>query len=179
MLLGTSLAILLSLLGVACLVVTVLGMPGNWGMVAMAILSAWLIEPSWRSHLPWSWVVTLLILALLGELVEFLASAAGVGKLGGSKRSAVLAIAGSMIGAIIGLFVGIPIPVVGGLIASVVLGGVGAGIGAALGERWAGRQWEGSLKIASAAFWGRMLGTVGKSAVGAVMTVVFLVGCWT
>ncbi len=52
-------------------------------------------------------------LAMLGEAIEFAAGALGVGKLGGSKRAAALAVVGSLVGAIGGMFVGLPIPIVG------------------------------------------------------------------
>jgi uncharacterized protein YqgC (DUF456 family) len=117
---------------------------------------------------------------LLGELIEFVAGAAGVGKLGGSRRAATMAIVGSIIGAIAGMIVGlpIPIPVVGSLIGSILLGGVGAAIGALIGERTTGKGWDGSMKIGVAAFTGRILGTVGKTLCAAVMAVLLIVLVW-
>lgn len=120
-------------------------------------------------------VVILVVLAGVGELVEFVTGAAGVGKLGGSKRAAVLAIAGSMVGAVVGLLVGSPIPVVGSLVASLLLGGAGACAGAALGERWAGKEWDGSIQVGVAAFWGRLLGTVGKVIIGFVILLILII----
>ncbi len=179
----TMLAILLSLLitlvASSCLLGTVIGLPGNWVLVGGAALAAWGIAPSSMASIPsWS-VLFLFVMALVGEGVEFAAGALGVGKLGGAKRSAALAIVGSLIGAIVGMFVGLPIPIVGSLIASVLCGGAGAATGAILGERWKGNNWDGSVEIGFAAFWGKLLGTVGKAICGAVMAAVVIVLAWT
>lgn len=159
----------------ACWVLTLLGMPGNWLMVAAAAGYVLLVPAESPAAIGWTTVVVLIVLASVGELLEFLAGALGVAKAGGSRRGAVLALAGSLAGGVVGLFVGLPIPVVGSLLGAVLLAGAGAFVGAVLGERWRGRQLGESLKIGEAAFWGRLLGTVAKSAVGAVMVAVVLI----
>lgn len=161
-------AILLIVLA-ACWVLTLLGMPGNWLMIAAAVGYVLLVPSGSPAAIGWATVVILSVLALLGELCEFLAGALGATKAGGSRRSAVLAMAGSLAGAVVGLFVGLPIPVVGPLLGAVLLAGAGAFAGAVLGERWKGRQLDKSLKVGEAAFWGRLLGTAAKSALGAMM----------
>jgi uncharacterized protein YqgC (DUF456 family) len=117
----------------------------------------------------WVTAVVLLLLALLGELLEFLAGAMGVTRAGGSRRGAVMALAGSLAGGMVGLFVGVPIPMIGPVLGAVLLAGVGAFAGAVLGEQWKGRSLEESVKIGESAFWGRLLGTLAKAVVGAVM----------
>ena len=124
---------------------------------------------------------TMLIFALIGEGLEFAASALGVSRLGASRWSATLSVLGSILGAIVGLFAGtlIPIPIVGNLIGSLLLGGVGAFGGAVAGERWiVGRSWDDCFEVGNAAFWGRLLGTVGKAACGTVVAILFLVAIW-
>ena len=70
------------------------------------------------------------------------------------------------------MFVGAPIPVIGQLVAAVLLAALGALGGAVLGERWKGRDFDESFRVGEAAFWSRMVGTLGKSLVGAVMLAV-------
>ncbi len=153
-------------------VLTLLAMPGNWLMVAAAAFYAWLAPGEGRLTIGWEVVGVLLILAVVGEALEFLASALGAARAGGSKRGAILAMAGSMVGALVGVFVGIPVPVVGPILAALLFAGLGAFAGALLGEIWKGRKLEKSWQVGKAAFWGRVLGSMAKTAVGAVMVVV-------
>ncbi len=146
-----------------------LGLPGNWLIVAAAVLYAWLVPEDTRAALGWPVVGVVSGLAVLGELVELAASAAGVKKVGGSRRGAILALFGSVVGAITGMIVGVPIPIVGSLIAALVFAGAGAMLGAMLGESWKGRSLEASWEVSKAAFWGRLLGTFAKAMIGAVM----------
>ena len=67
---------------------------------------------------------------------------------------------------------GLPIPVVGSVVAILLFASGGALAGAMLGERWKGRDWESSWQVGHASFWGRLLGTVGKLAVGTMIVVV-------
>src|SRR4051812_27786711 len=87
-----------------------LGLPGNWFIVAATILYVWLV-PEEPSNLRWIVAGAVALLAVLAEIVEFAASAAGVKRAGGSRRGAILALVGSVIGAMMGLFVGIPVPI--------------------------------------------------------------------
>ena len=177
-LLAVSLAMLLTGTALSCLALTVLGLPGNWLMVGAAALAWWAISPESIAWLPkWS-IGVLFALALVGEAIEFAAGALGVGKLGGSKRAAALAVVGSLVGALAGMFVGLPIPIVGSVIASILLGGVGACAGAALGERWVGKDWDGSVRVGVAAFWGKLLGTLGKAICGATMAGILVFLAW-
>ncbi|MEO8271232.1 MAG: DUF456 domain-containing protein [Aureliella sp.] len=172
--------VLFTLLAVVGWGANVLGLPGNWLIVCMAIVG-WLFVPeSYRSHISQLPVIAIGLIAVVGEVLEFVASALGASRMGGSKRGTVLAIMGSIGGAIFGLFSGalIPVPIVGSLIASLLLGAGGAFIGALAGERWAGKDWEASLQIGHAAFWGRLLGTVGKAVCGTIACGGFLVAIW-
>lgn len=148
------------------------GLPGNWLIVVAAALYAWLVPADAATAVGWPAVATLAALAILGEVVEFVAGALGVTTAGGSRRGAVLAIVGSMVGGIVGIFVGLPIPIVGSLVAAVLFGGIGALVGAVLGETWKGRDLDSSLEIGKAAFIGRLLGTAAKMIVCSLMVVV-------
>ncbi len=168
-------AALLLLILLVCWVLTLLGMPGNWVMIGAAIGYVFLVSAESPVAIGWVTVIVLLVLAGIGELLEFLAGALGVTKAGGSKRGAVLALVGSIAGGVAGLFVGLPIPIVGSLLGAVLLAGLGAFAGAVLGEQWKGRDLDESMKIGEAAFWGRLLGTVAKSAVGGMMVAAVVV----
>jgi len=165
-------ALLLILVLLIGWMLTVLGGPGNWLMVAAAALYAWLIPEDETLIVGWGVVIALLVLAALGEMLEFIAGALGATKGGGSKRGAALAIIGSMAGAVVGLFVGVPIPVLGPVIAAFLFAGLGAFAGAVLGELWKGRSLDRSLDVGKAAFWGRLLGTLAKTLIGSVMVAI-------
>jgi uncharacterized protein YqgC (DUF456 family) len=168
-------ALLFCLILIAGWLLTVLGMPGTWLMLAVSVVYAWLLPAGdSRWGIGWPIVAALLGLALLGELVELAAGALGVAKVGGSRRSAVLALAGSLVGGIAGFFIGLPIPVVGPVVAAVLFAGGGALIGAMLGESWKGRDLDTSWQVGKAAFWGRLIGTLAKTMIASVMVAVGL-----
>lgn len=147
----------------------ILGLPGNWFIVAAAAVYAWLLPGESRTAIGWPVVVTISGMAVLGEIAELLAGAAGVKRAGGSRRAAALALAGSLAGGLAGVIFGVPIPVVGPIVAAVLFAAVGAFVGAVLGEEWAGRSETAGYEVGMAAFWGRIWGTLAKAMVGAVM----------
>jgi hypothetical protein len=163
-----TLAIVLIVTALLFWATNLVGLPGNWLILALAIPYAYYTEGPTRLDIGWPIVVALVAMAAVGELVEFLASALGASKAGGSKRGAVLAMFGSLAGGVIGMFVGtaIPIPVVGSVIGALLCASLGALGGAYWGERWKGRDSDESFRVGHAAFWGRLLGTVGKVVLG-------------
>ena len=167
----------LLLIGVllVCLALTMLGLPGNWLIVAATAIYAYLTSAQSSAAIGWKPIVVLLVLASLGEVIELLAAATGTAKAGGSKRSAALALAGSIAGAVIGIIVGIPVPLLGPILAALLFAGLGACVGAMLGELWVGQNLDASWRIGQAAFWGRLAGTLGKMLVGVVMVAVVVV----
>ncbi len=165
-------AALLILACCAAWCLTLLTLPGNWLMVGLAALFAWFYHTDDPGGISW-WVVGVVAaLAALGEFVEFVAGAAGAAKEGGSRRGMVLSIVGAVAGSLIGAIVGIPIPLVGPVIAAVGGAAAGAFCGAYVGESWKGKTHSESMTVSQAALVGRVLGTVGKLIVGAVMVVV-------
>ncbi|NUQ65194.1 MAG: DUF456 domain-containing protein [Pirellulales bacterium] len=162
-------AVLLVLILVFGLVLTVLGLPGNWLMVAAAAVYACFVPAEPPAGFGWKVVAAMLVLAALGELIEFIAGALGVAKGGGSRRGVVMALVGSVVGAILGAGIGVPIPIVGPIVAAILFAAAGAMIGAMVGERSAGRPLEETWQVGKAAFWGRLFGTLAKVTVGAVM----------
>lgn len=144
-------------------------LPGNWIVVGAAALFAWLLPATPESGIGWKTVLVLLGLAVAGEIVEFVAGAAGAAKQGASRRAIALSIVGAIVGSIVGLGIGTPIPIIGSLIMAVLGGAAGAFVGAYVGEVWKGRNEPERLAAGRGAFFGRIWGTVGKLAVGAVM----------
>ncbi len=175
--LEVSWALLFLLVAVICWAVNIVGLPGNWMVVGLSALYSYLVADNFRSDVGWTAVIILLVLAVLGELVEFGAGAVGTTRAGGSKRGAALSLVGSMIGGFVGIFVGgvlIPIPIVGSVVGVLVCASLGALVGAVLGEQWKGRDMEESMRVGQAAFWSRLAGTLGKVGVGAVMIAVLI-----
>jgi len=168
-------ALLLTVANLGGLTATMFALPGNWLIVGLTALFAWLVHDPAGGGVSW-WVVgAILILAIVGEIVEFAAGAAGAARSGGSRRGMVLAIGGAMAGSIAGVSVVsfvIPIPVVGTVLGAVGGGALGAFGGAYLGEAWKGRTEEHRLAVGKAALIGRLFGTAGKLGVGAMMVVI-------
>lgn len=156
-------------------VMTLLAMPGNWIMIGAMALYAWLGPQSGLTQIEWKTVWMALGLAIVGEIAEFLAGVVGAQRAGGSRRAAIYSLIGSLIGAVGGATVGIPIPVIGSAIGAVIGGAAGAFGGAAIAEHTQGEQFEHSMKVGKAAFWGRLLGTAAKTVVASVIAVMAIV----
>jgi len=159
------------LLNLLWLVLTLVNLPGNWLMVLTAAGFAWW---TWdRPDGPMFALATLgaaVGLALVGELLEFLAGLAGARKAGGSKWSAALAVVGGIIGGVFGFLIPIIPPL------NAILGAaIGAFAGAMTGDLIAGRRVVESLRSGEGAFVGRLLGTLGKFAVGVILFALFAV----
>lgn len=156
-----------------------LGLPGNWLMlIATAIYTVAVPEVGTES-LWWVVLAVLLVLAIVGEAIEMLASVHGVRKHGGTKRSALLSFVGAIVGAIFGAVIGTGfMPIIGSLIGALLLSGAGALGGAFLGEQWSGRSVDDSLQVGQAAFWARLAGTAAKMVIGCVMLAVILVALY-
>src|SRR5262249_21759003 len=167
-------ATLFVLLNVCALASTLFTLPGNWFIVALTLLFVLFIHSSSGSGIGWASFAVVLTLAVLGEVAELLAGAAGAAKSGGSRRGMLLAVVGAMVGSIAGGLAGvfIPIPLIGSLIGAVAGGAAGAFAGAYAGESWKGRAGNERLAISRAALVGRLLGTIGKLGIGAIMVVV-------
>ena len=167
-----SLAFLLFSVNVVGFLLNVVALPGNWLIVVATACFCWTARPDSGSGITWPVVGVLVVLALFGECIEFFAGTAGAAKSGASKRAMALSVVGSLVGSLAGALIGLPIPVVGSAVGAVVGGALGAALGAAAGEDWKRKDLDRSIQVGEAAFWGRILGTVSKVAVGAVMLVV-------
>jgi uncharacterized protein YqgC (DUF456 family) len=151
---------------------TLVALPGNWLIVGCAALFAWLLSHSSAGGITWKTVAVLAGLAVLGEIVEFAAGAAGAAKQGASKRGVALAMIGALVGSVLGIAIGLPIPILGPFVMALLGGAAGAFFGAYVGEAWKGRPHEARIAAGRGAFTGRIWGTAGKLAVGAIMLVI-------
>lgn len=166
-------AILLVLASSISWLSTLITLPGNWFIAGFAALFAWLIPVTADGRgISWTTVAVLVGLAVLGEVIEFGASAAGAAKQGASKRGIALSMVGAIVGSLLGLTAGVPIPIVGPFVMALVGGAAGAFFGAYMGESWKGRPEEHRVAVGRGAFTDRIWGTVAKLAVGAVMLVI-------
>lgn len=171
--------LLASLLVILCVVAwgtNLIALPGNWMSVALLALYVWLGPHEGRAAIGGIPLVVAFLMALIGEIVEFLAAALGAKKAGASRRSTIYAVIGSMVGAIAGAIIGVPVPVIGSVLAAILFGGLGATAGAMYGEWTDGKSWKESWSIGHAAFWGRTFGTIGKVSVGFVIVVIAVAG---
>ena len=104
--------------------ITLLGLPGLWGMVLVVLLYAWYTS----FHYIGLWTLVILIMiAAVAELIEFLAGSRGAKKAGGSSRAAWGALMGGLLGA---LLLTIPIPIIGTTVGLCI----GVFVGALMGE---------------------------------------------
>jgi len=137
------------------LVVVVFGLPGNWLIVISTCLFAW-----------WRWdesvfsiytLIAILVLAVLGELVEFSAGMIGARKSGASWPGSIAALFGAVTGAVLGTFL-IPIPFFGTLLGACL----GAGLCVWGMEFSRGKKAEHSLRYAVGAGIGEFFGIISK-----------------
>jgi len=164
-------ATLLVACNLAGLVLVLFQMPGNWLMVCLTVGLAWW---QWEEGMFSVWTLAVIVLlALVGEVVEFVSSSVGVRKAGGSRWGG----AGSLVGAIVGAIAGtifIPIPIVGSL-AGTCLGAFG---GAWAMEALVGRKPRQSARAALGAGVGRLVGTGLKFLLGVLIWLIVAVAAF-
>lgn len=153
------------------LLVVVFGLPGNWLIVISTCLFAW-----------WRWdegvfsiytLIAILVLAVLGELVEFSAGMIGARKSGASWPGSIAALFGAVTGAVFGTFL-IPIPFFGTLLGACL----GAGLCAWGMEFSRGKKAEHSLRYAVGAGLGEFFGIISKFALGIIIWFVVAVAAF-
>lgn len=151
--------LLLLLACVASVISLLFGLPGTFLIVVAALVYGW---ATGFAAVNWSTLGWLLLLAVAGEGVEFVAGAAGAARERPSWRVMVAVLAGGVVGGLIGtpLLFG-----VGSLLGTLV----GAFLGAALAVASEGGTVTSALSTGLAAFRGRLLGFVLKTAVAIIM----------
>jgi hypothetical protein len=118
-------------------------------------------------------IIAAVVLAVIGEIIEFVSGAGGAKAAGGGKKAMAAAIVGAIIGAIAGTVI-IPIPVIGTLLGAAF----GAGGAVLIVERKSGKEFNRSLKSAAGAGVGQLLGTGAKFIVGVIIWLVFLIAAF-
>jgi hypothetical protein len=163
-------AVLFVLLGAGCVGLVILQAPGTWIMLAIAVVVE-LVDSAYSTAADpqtFSWWVlgVAAVLAIIGEVVEFLSSAAGAKAGGGTRRGVI----GAIIGGIVGLFVFTPvfffIPIFGSLLGAILGTFIGAVIGEMTGQD---KSLRGSLRPASGAAVGRIVATIAKTGIAVVI----------
>lgn len=177
--LAWALLALFALLGLACLLLLVLGLPGTWVLLAIAfgieLVDAFLLPGDVAVTFGWGLLAGCSVLALVGEGIEALAGAAGTKYGGGTRRGMVGAFVGGIVGALFltGL---LPIPVLGTLFGAMLGAFLGAFVGEATGPEARGR--AHNLRAAFGAAVGKLGGTIAKLAIGVVMWVLLVRAAW-
>lgn len=155
-------AIMMCLMNAVWLGLVFFYLPGNWLIVITTGALAW-----WqRDAQPISfWTVGVMaFLALIGEVIEFMAGMGGAKKAGAGWLASIAAIAGALLGAIAGTFM-IPIPFAGTLLGACL----GAGLVTWSFERAGGKHRDDSMRSGVGAGVGVFIGTASKIAIGAVI----------
>ncbi len=137
-------------------------LPGNWLMVLTTVVFAW-----WHAEQGLFSVWTLAavaVLALLGEIAEFLAGVAGARRAGAGWKASLAALAGALAGALGGTVL-IPVPLIGTL-----LGGcIGADLAAWSIERLSGKTHRFSVRSGFGAGLGTAAGALFKILMGGLI----------
>jgi uncharacterized protein YqgC (DUF456 family) len=153
---------ILVLLNLVWLLLVLFSLPGNWLMVLSTSLFAW-----------WTWdrqvfsrgtLIAIAVLAVVGELIEFIGGMAGARKAGASWRASLAGILGALIGALVGT-VAFPVLLVGTLIGA----SLGAGLAVWMVETSRGVHPELSRRRAVGAGLGELIGILSKFAVGVMI----------
>ncbi len=162
-----SLAVLPWLLG--CMVgvlLTTVRLPGNWLIVAEALLYGWMTE--WEDV--GAWLIAILVgIAVVGEVLEMLMSVFTARRAGASGRAAWGGLIGGFLGMLMLSFL-VPIPVVGTMVGALV----GCFGGAMIGELSVKRELVQGTRVGVFSAVGFVLGTVAKLGVAFVLAAIVL-----
>ena len=151
------------ILWILCAILTLAGLAGLLlpMLPGAPLLFLGLLLGAWAEDFRYVGLWTLLVLAGMAALtyvVEFVASALGVNRFGGSRR----AMAGAVVGGIVGLFLGVP-----GIL-------LGPFIGAVIGELSLQRSVDQASRAGFGTVVGLAIGMAGKLAIGIAMIGLFL-----
>lgn len=153
--------ILLALTG---LIISFIGISGTWLVLAGAILFNII---TWSWHISLTWLIGLVILAIIGEIIEFIMVGITAKTYGTSKTGMIAAMAGGIAGAIIG------IP--GFLFGSILGLLVGAFVGALVVEAIIKKDFTKGFCAGIGAFTGAIGGIVAKFLITIIMIVIVLI----
>jgi uncharacterized protein len=151
---------ILTIVLILSLVLIALGLPGLWVMIASAVVYN---ITTHTNAIGWFTLISVGVLALIAEVIEFTLAGKYARKYGGSRRAGW----GAMLGGIAGAFMGVPVPIVGPLIGAFI----GSFVGALVGELSTGSTKTGAAKAATGALVGRVVATGMKMGVGSAIAV--------
>ncbi|MEN8126508.1 MAG: DUF456 domain-containing protein [Planctomycetota bacterium] len=144
-------------------------LPGNWLMIISTYLFAWW---KWDAELfSWPLLITVAILALIAELIEFFAGVGGAKKAGAGWLGALAAIGGAVLGAVIGTSF---MPVFGTMLGAFF----GAGLATWIVERVAGKKHNESVCSGVGAGTGVLVGTISKFGIGCLIWLLITVAAF-
>jgi hypothetical protein len=163
--------VLLLLVNLVWLATVLFALPGNWLMIVTTAVFAWWQRDSqvFGIHT----LVAITVLAVIGEIVEFLGGFGGARRAGARWQGAAGAICGAVIGGIFGTFL-IPIPILGTLLGACG----GAGLGTFLLEAAGGRAMDHAFRSGVGAGAGVLLGTTAKFVIGVVIYAIIAVAAF-
>jgi hypothetical protein len=153
---GYAILILVILAG---LIMTPLGLPGNWVILGCGV--AYGLATDWGKF-GWLFIALLVAAAVVGEIVEAVSSALGARKFGASAGAMVAAIVGSIVGIAVGTGI---LPLIGTLAGAFL----GAFLGAFIYEYIRLQDKEQALRAGIGAFLGRTASVIAKGAIGVAM----------
>lgn len=161
---GIIATVVLVLFCLAGIVLVPLGMPGTFVILAGAVIYN-LIK--WSMAVSVAVLAGLLVLALAGEVLEYILGIKLAEKRGTSRP----AVIGAIIGGIVGTFAGVPVPVLGSLI------GLFAGVflGAFLVEFIRKNDPAAAFNSATGAFYGRLGAVFAKTLIGVAMIIILFI----
>lgn len=160
-------ALLFILLLLACWLLNLLNLPGNWINFLLILLWCWVHQLDFG----WSFVLLIFCIPLLAEGIEFGSQLWGGKRYGGSRRGSLGSILGTLLGALFGA------PFLFGL--GAIFGALaGAFLGSLILEFMSGKNWQQSLLASKGALLGRAVGFVAKSGLGLLLIIVSLPRIW-
>ena len=161
-------AVLLLLLMLLAWASIFFSLPGNW--INVALLGLWkLFHPEMPAG--WWFFLGLLLIAAVGEVLEFASQWWGGKRYGSSSRGNW----GSLLGALIGAIIGAPFFLgVGALIGAVA----GAFLGSLVVELVSGKEIAQAVTASKGAMLGRMLGFAVKAGLGMLLIILALPKVW-
>src|SRR5919199_3245481 len=136
------------------------GRPGLWVMAGAVLVYSYVGPPN---AIGIATLIAVLVLAFVGELLEFALSGRYARKYGGSRRAGW----GAILGGIVGAFVGVPIFLIGSMIGAFL----GAFVGAWVAELTLGTELRAATRVATGALLGRIAAVAVKVGVGLVIMV--------
>ncbi len=143
----------------------IIGFPGNWVILLEAILFGLITK--WEGGIAGWDLLLLLAFVLVGEALEFILTARGAKKHGGSNWAIVMSLIGGIAGAIL---LAILIPIIGAIIGAFL----GVFLGAFLYTYATEKDLEKARQVGLGAFKGRLGSVLVKGTMGVSMAVVII-----